>query len=101
MLADAAVADPRIKEVEIGVRYDVDGYSENPEAHGMRVLFKVLHDMELRQPLYYFTVPGLLMAGVGILMGLEFLSRFVHGGSLMYGPTLFMVILVLVGSFVA
>lgn len=34
MLADAVAAGLRIKEVEIGVRYDVDGSTENPVAHG-------------------------------------------------------------------
>lgn len=101
MLADAAAAGLRIKEVEIGVRYDVDGSSEHPVAHGVRVLVKVLHDMELRRPLYYFTAPGIVMAGLGIEMGLEFLRMFYHGGSLQYGPTLLMVLLTLVGSFMA
>lgn len=101
MLADAAAAGLRIKEVEIGVRYDVNCSSEHPVAHGLRVLLKILQDMELRRPLYYFTAPGLLMAGVGILMGLEFLRIFAHGGSLQYGPTLLMVLLTLVGSFMA
>ena len=101
MLADAAAAGLRITEVEIGVRYDVDGSSEHPVTHGVRVLLKVLHDMELRRPLYYFTAPGLLLAGTGILMGLEFLRIFAHGGSLQYAPTLLMVLLTLVGSFMA
>jgi len=101
MLADAAAAGLRIKEVEIGVRYDVDGSSEHPVAHGVRVLLKVLHDMELRRPLYYFTAPGIVMAGAGVLMGLEFLRIFAHGGSLQYGPTLLMVLLTLIGSFMA
>ncbi len=101
MLADAAAAGLRIKEVEIGVRYDVDGSSENPVAHGMRVLVKVLQDMELRKPLFYFTVPGLLMTVAGILMGFEFLRIFFRGGSLYYGPALLMVLLMLVGSFTA
>ena len=57
--------------------------------------------MELRGALYYFTAPGMLMAGAGILMGLEFLRIFAHGGSLQYGPPLLMVLLTLVGSFMA
>ena len=101
MLADAAAAGLRIQEVEIGVRYDVGDSSEHPVAHGVRVLVKVLHDMELRRPLYYFTVPGLLMAAAGIFMGLDFLGTFARGGSLQYGPTLLMVMLTLVGSFTA
>jgi len=99
MLADAAAAGLRIQEVEIGVRYDVDGSTENPVAHGVRILVKVLHDMELRRPLYYFTAPGLVFAAVGIGMGLEFLRSFYHGQSLQYGPTLLMILLTLVGSF--
>lgn len=83
MLADAASTGLRIKEVEIGVR----------------VLLKVLHDMELRRPLCYFTAPGLVMAGV--LMGLDFLRTFYHGVSLYYGPMLLMVLLTLIGSFMA
>ena len=101
MLADAASAVLRIQEVEIGVRYDVGNSSEHPVAHGVRVLLNVLHDMELRRPLYYFTAPGLLMAGAGIFMGLKFLSIFAQGGSLQYGPTLLMVLLTLIGSFMA
>ena len=101
MLADAAVAGLRIKEVAIGVRYDVGASSEHPVTHGVRVLVEVLHDMELRRPLFYFTVPGMLLAGAGVLMGLESLRVFAHGGSLQYAPTLIMVLLTLVGSFIA
>jgi glycosyltransferase involved in cell wall biosynthesis len=59
------------------------------------------NDMELRRPLYYFTVPGILLTAVGVGMGLDFLRVFYHGGSLAYGPTLLMILLTLVGSFLA
>jgi len=101
MLCDAAQAELRIKEVEIGVRYDVDCSTEHPVAHGMRVLLKILHDMELRRPLYYFTVPGIIMAGIGFAMGMEFLRAFNNGGRLYYGPTMLMILLMLLGSFMA
>jgi len=101
MLSDAGEANLRITEVEIGVRYDVDCSTENPVSHGVRVLVKILHDMELRRPLYYFTLPGLLLAAVGIGMGLLFLRDFYHGGALHFGPTLLMIMLTLVGSFSA
>lgn len=101
MLADAGQAGLRIKEVEIGVRYDVDCSTENPVSHGVRVLVKILHDMELRRPLYYFTLPGLVLAAVGVGMGLTFLRNFYHGGVLYFGPTLLMIMLTLVGSFLA
>lgn len=101
MLMDAANAGLRIEEIEIGVRYDVDCSTENPVSHGLRVLVKVLYDMELNRPLYYFTAPGVVFAVVGIGMGLNFLRDFYLGGRLMFGPTLFMISLTLVGSFMA
>ena len=85
MAADAADAGRRFQEVEIGVL----------------VMEKALKYMELRRPLFYFTFPGMLMAGAGILMGLESLRVFAHGGSLQYAPTLLMVLLTLIGSFMA
>jgi len=69
--------------------------------HGLRVLINVLQDMQLRKPLICFTIPGLAMAAAGILMGLEFLQAFAHGGSLQYGLALIMILLVLLGSFLA
>ncbi|MCZ7381927.1 MAG: glycosyltransferase family 2 protein [Candidatus Methanoperedens sp.] len=54
MLVDAANAGFMIKEVDIGVRYDVDCSTENPVNHGLKVLINVLYDMELNRSLYYF-----------------------------------------------
>ena len=47
------------------------------------MLFNVLADMELRRPLYYFTAPGIVMAGAGVLMGLDFMRTFYRGGRLL------------------
>lgn len=101
MLMDAANAGFKVKEVEIGVRYDVDGSSEHPLSHGVKVLMNILHDMELNRPLYYFTAPGLVFAAIGIFMGLNFMQEFYRGGSLNFGPTLLMILFTLVGSFMA
>jgi glycosyltransferase involved in cell wall biosynthesis len=101
MLIDAAKADLHVKEVEIGVRYDVDCSTEHPISHGMRVLVKLVNDMELNRPLNYFTLPGSLMVGVGMVMGLSFLREFYIGGSLMFGPTLLMIMMTLIGTFMS
>jgi len=58
MLADAGRSGLRIKEVEIGVRYDVDCSTISPIKHGLGVLLMVLKDIEFNKPLYYFTVPS-------------------------------------------
>jgi hypothetical protein len=55
---------PAAGEMETGVRYDVDCSSEHPVSHGVRVLMNVLYDMELNRPLFYFTVPGIVISGV-------------------------------------
>ena len=98
MLADAARAGLRIAEVEIGVRYDVDGSSEHPVSHGLRVFFKIIHDIELNHPLYYFLIPGLFLIIFGVGMGLIYLRNYLNGSGLNFGPTLLMILSTLVGS---
>lgn len=46
-------------------------------------------------------MPGIAFASIGILMRLQFLRIFYHGGTLAFGPTLLMIILTLLGSFMA
>ena len=101
MLADAGRAGLRLKEVEIGVRYDVKGSAKKPIEHGLEVLIGILKDMEFNKPLSYFTVPGLCFVMVGLYMGTSFLQIFSIGGSLNFGPTVLMVLLIIVGSFLA
>lgn len=101
MLEDAANAGLRVKEVEIGVRYDVECSTENPVSHGVKVLVKVLHDMKLNRPLFYFTAPGIVTATIGVALGLSFLQGFYRGESLRFGPTLLMIMLMVIGTFMA
>jgi len=102
ILLQAKDNDLKIAEVEISCRYDVERAStENPVSHGVKILLKLLHDMEMRRPLYYFTLPGLVALSIGMLMGLGFLRDFYHGQPLAYGPTLLMAILTLLGTFFA
>lgn len=96
--------DHRLKhtEVEIHCRYDLeDCSSQNPFIHGPRVLLRLLRDMEYRRPLYYFTVPGIFLGAIGMFMGLKFLQNFYLGGNLSFGPTLVMMLLTVVGMFMA
>jgi glycosyltransferase involved in cell wall biosynthesis len=99
MLADAGKAGLRIKEVEIGVRYDVNGSTLNPLKHGLGVLVRIIRDIEFNKPLYCFTLPGVILALGGLYMGVSFLQIFATGGSLYFGPTMLMVLLIVVGTF--
>jgi glycosyltransferase involved in cell wall biosynthesis len=101
MLADAGHHGLRITEVEIGVRYDVDGSTENPIKHGFGVLMMVLKDIEFNRPLYYLTLPGSILGIIGLIMGVIFLHDFTLGKNLYFGPTMLMVLCIVIGSFMA
>ena len=76
MLMDAANSGLRIKEVEIGVRYDLDGSTKNPISHGIGVLVRILQDIEFNRPLFYFTLPGIIIVLIGITLGLIFFGDY-------------------------
>ena len=69
--------------------------------HGFEVFVMVLKDIEFNKPLYYFTVPGLSLGIGGLYMGVNFLRTFAMGGSLQFGPTILMILLIVVGTFMA
>jgi hypothetical protein len=62
---DAADHGFKIMEVQIGVSYKNGNngkiHTKNPLKHGFGVLIWLLENMEFRRPLYYFTVPGLIL----------------------------------------
>ncbi len=99
MLADAAEAGLRIVEVEVGVRYDVDGSTRNPISHGVSVLLRIIGDLELKRPLYYFTLPGLIIGITGAILSLMFIRDYITGVSVNMGPTIVAVMLTLFGTF--
>lgn len=101
MLADAGKSGLRIAEVEIGVRYDVDCSTVNPIKHGFGVLLMILKDIEFNKPLYYLTVPGVILGISGFIMGAFFVQGFAMGKSLYFGPTMLMILFIIVGSFMA
>lgn len=101
MLTEASNAGFTIKEVEIGVRYDVNSSKKNPITHGVGVLIKILQDMEYNRPLYYFTFPGLIMIIIGLLSGLLFFAQYLGGGSHTLAPTTLAALLTVFGAFMA
>lgn len=111
MLVDAAYAGLRIREVEIGVKYDLDGSTKNPITHGLGVLMRILNDIEYRRPLFYFTIPGAIFCIIGITLGLMFFGDYIAKSSNYAGfaplaahsllPTMMAIILTLAGGFLA
>ncbi len=111
MLSDAADAGLKIMEVEIGVRYDLNGSTKNPVSHGILVLMRILNDIEFRRPLFYFTVPGMIISIAGISLGLMFFGDYVAKSTIYAGfapsastslaPTMFAILLTMAGGFLA
>ncbi len=101
MLMDAANAGLRVKEVEISVRYDVDGSTKNPVTHGVGVLMRVINDLEFQRPLYYFTLPGVIIIIAGVILGLMFFGDYLGGGSKSLLPTVLAIMATLAGGFLA
>jgi glycosyltransferase involved in cell wall biosynthesis len=102
ILMEIADNNLQFEEVQVNCSYDVeDSSTQNPVSHGVGVLIAILKDMEFRRPLYYFTLPGAIMGGIGLFMGLKFLQEFYHGEPLSFGPTLLMMLLTILGMFMA
>ena len=105
MLTDAANAGLRIKEVEIGVRYDVDGSTKNPINHGMGVLIQIIDDLQFQRPLFYFTLPGAIITLAGIILGLmffgDYLARSSDNIASSLAPSILAIMMTLAGGFLA
>lgn len=102
MLIDAANFGSRIKEVEIGVKYDQENiHKENPVSHGLGVLVRILQDMEFNRPLYYFTLPGVVLIITGLILGLIFFGSYLDHRSTTLLPTVMAAMIGLAGIFVA
>lgn len=67
MLMEAGDAHLAVKEVPISVRYDVDGSTYNPVAHGFRVLGSVMEGIVKRRQALVYGIPGLLLLSIGII----------------------------------
>jgi hypothetical protein len=96
---DAAKAQLRIKEVDVSVRYDVGQSSEHPIAHGTQVLVGVLRNIEFKRPLFAFTLPGLFLIGIGLVLAVYVVQGFYSYGFVPNGPAILMLLVVLTGTF--
>ena len=101
MLMDAANAGLRINEVEIGVRYDVNGSTKDPISHGFGVLIRIINDIEFQRPLYYFSLPGTILLFIGVVLCLTFFGDYVTRTTTNLTPTVLAIMLTLGGGFLA
>ena len=105
MLIDAANFGSRIKEVDINVNYHRGDkgsiHKMNPITHGLSVLVHLVQDMEFHRPLYYFTLPGVILILVGLILGLYFFGDYLNHHMTSLLPTAMAAMIGLAGLFIA
>ena len=102
MLIDAAKMGLRVTEIPIGVRYqNLNGHKKNPISHGVGVLVSILQDMEFNRPLYYFTLPGIILIIIGLIYGFFSFGDYLGGNTLTLAPTVLGALVTLIGTFIA
>ena len=105
MLIDAANFGSRIVEVDIGVNYlngnNRDIHKQNAVSHGLGVLVKLMQDMEFNRPLYYFVLPGVILIGLGLTLGLYFFGSYLNHEMTSLLPTVMAAMVGLGGLFIA
>jgi glycosyltransferase involved in cell wall biosynthesis len=102
MLTDAANFGSRIREVEIEANYDNgNNHTENPLSHGLGVLVGIIQDMEFNRPLYYFTIPGMILIVIGFTLGLFFFGQYLDHIMTTLLPTVMAAMIGLGGLFIA
>jgi len=86
----------RLTEVPIAAIY-TDKAKRNPVGHGLSVLSRVMVLLSLRQPMVLFGVPGLLLTGGGVALGLLVLDIWSRKSQLATGYFMGAILLSLVG----
>jgi hypothetical protein len=95
---DASKAKLRIIEVPINVRYDVEGSTYNPLAHGVGVLGKVIGLVSQRRPLLSFCVPGAILVVSGLVFSLLVINAFNFTRMIAVGYSLIAVLCIILGT---
>lgn len=101
MIVDASNAGLKIEEVSVSVEYHENSHKKDPLSHGVGVLVKVIQDMEFNRPLYYFTIPGVILIVIGLGAGLIFFGDYLGGGSRSLAPTVVASLITIAGVFIA
>jgi len=100
MLSEAVLSGLRIREVGIGVRYDVGRSSEHPILHGGRVLLSVLYGIRQKRALLSLACSRNEFNAAGTGMSLNLLRTFCPK-RLIFRPTLLVILIIVIGLFMA
>ena len=97
MIAQAAERGLKISEVPISNIYTKDGSTLNPMVHGFGVLGRIIVLVSERRPLFFFGLAGVILAIVGLYIGVRVLEISSRGEGLAIGTALIAAILIIIG----
>lgn len=87
-----------IAEVPITISYDGDTSEHNPISHGISVVMNTLKYVSIKHPIQFYTIPGLVLVIVGLILGVLFIDGYLGKQTILYGLLLGSVILFLFGA---
>ena len=85
-------------EVPVSVSYGAETSGHNPLSHGVSVLANTIKYTSIRHPLVFYGVPGTVFLTVGIIMSGIFMDAYLHRATILFGPFLAGIILILLGA---
>jgi hypothetical protein len=74
---------------------------KNPLSHHLKFLLNLLNDVEINNPIYNFTLAGLILGTTGLSMTLNSVKNIYSVGSFNLENTILMTLLTLIGIIVA
>ncbi len=89
-------ADLTVTEAPISVSY-LDGPKRNPVVHGLQVIDALLSLVARRRPLLFFSLPGMLLGGLGIAIGARVFTVVNNTGELLIGSAILTTLLLIGG----
>ena len=89
-------ADLTVTEAPISVSY-LDGPKRNPVVHGLQVIDALLSLVARRRPLLFFSLPGMLLGGLGIAIGARVFTVMNNTGELLIGSAILTTLLLIGG----
>ncbi len=98
MLVEARQKNLRVSEVPVGARYDLEGHTKGPFAHGFGVVDRVLNIVAVRHPLLVFGGSGIVVFLAGIILGFITLDVYNRTRNFAIGYALLVVIFLLIGA---
>lgn len=99
ILIQAQKNNLNVVEIPITCSYDVnDPSTYNPIRHGISVLMGIARTMGIGRPLTYFGIPGVIMLFFGMIVATWLFQIYIASANLPFGPTMLMMLLIIVGS---